>query len=476
MTAAAMPENAQTRLPQLSGRWVFAYRILWTGVALVAVSTMAAGLYLGSASPPVQALRLLKTLVLVSVCAILLRRRARDPVAALLSFAFLTWSITSSFDFASTALVPALLDRIRFLLFVLGLLLFPNGRWHSDWARQVAVVSVGVFLLGLAETVAIVPTHVFLPLAVLCVVAAVTILFARFRTAQAETVRQQLKWVALGLVAGIGLILAARGGSALTATTPAADAMPILWEALFQAGIVIVALGFLVSLLRYRLFDAETAITRSASYAALTVAIVIMFAGTEAAIEWFGQQYLGMSVGNLAAAVGAAVAAASLGPLHHRIADWAEHHFQRDLVKLKSELPKLLDEMSNWASVEELGKAGLVHVGEAIHTRSLALIIDGRIVVSEGVSVADFTTKSCFSRACLQLPKRMCGEIVIGPRPDGTAQAGDEMDALNAIIPELSKAIASAIYRERQRRREIRFKQSMRRKIAILSERIDRLG
>ena len=79
---------------------------------------------------PILVLRLIKAAVLVSVSAILLRRRAKDPVAALLALAFLTWTITSSFDFASSNALPLLLDRVRFLLFVLALLLFPDGRWQ----------------------------------------------------------------------------------------------------------------------------------------------------------------------------------------------------------------------------------------------------------------------------------------------------------------------------------------------------------
>jgi len=58
--------------------------------------------------------------------------------------------------------------------------------------------------------------------------------------------------------------------------------MPILWEAMFQLGIIIVALGFLVSLLRFRLFDAETVISRSAAYAALTIALVATFGANTA--------------------------------------------------------------------------------------------------------------------------------------------------------------------------------------------------
>ncbi|MFL6829910.1 MAG: hypothetical protein ACJ8D5_04720, partial [Sphingomicrobium sp.] len=66
-------------------------------------------------------LRLVKSAVLVCVAAILLYRRQRDPVAALLALAFLAWTITSSFDFGTSAEFAQLLDRIRFVLFTLAL-------------------------------------------------------------------------------------------------------------------------------------------------------------------------------------------------------------------------------------------------------------------------------------------------------------------------------------------------------------------
>src|SRR5689334_8126394 len=107
--------------------------------------------------------------------------------------------------------------------------------------------------MGVAEYAGLLPTGLFLPLAVACVLAAVASLVARFRSSSSYALRQQLKWVALGLSSGIGLILVARVAAALRIST-----MEIVWEAMFQLGIIAIALGFLVSLLRYRLFDAET--------------------------------------------------------------------------------------------------------------------------------------------------------------------------------------------------------------------------
>jgi hypothetical protein len=185
------------------------------------------------------AIRLVKGLVVLAVSAILLRRRHRDRVAALLSLAFLTWAITSSFDFAAADMVPQLLDRARFLLFVFALLLFPDGAWQPSWNRKVAIASAAVFLLGIAETLLAAPSHLFLPLAIACVLAAIASLVSRFRNAASEALRQQLKWVALGLISGVSLILCARAGAAVVP-------MPVLWEAMFQLGIILIALGFLV--------------------------------------------------------------------------------------------------------------------------------------------------------------------------------------------------------------------------------------
>jgi hypothetical protein len=180
MTALPAAAMLETRPAPLRARWVSAYRVAWAVLAIAALALLAQPLLHPTATPlPILVLRLVKAAVLISVSAILLRRRANDPVAALLALAFLTWTITSSFDFASSNALPLLLDRVRFLLFVLALLLFPDGRWQPSWTRQVAACSVAVFLLGVAESTRLIPTHAFLPLAIMCVLAGIGSLVAR---------------------------------------------------------------------------------------------------------------------------------------------------------------------------------------------------------------------------------------------------------------------------------------------------------
>jgi hypothetical protein len=468
VTALVTTDYQTAHLAPLGGWWVLAYRLLWAILALAALALTSQSLTSVTAHPAFEALRLLKGTVLVGVSAILLWRRKDDLVAALLSLAFLTWTITSSFDFVSAAVVPTVLDRVRFLLFAVALLLFPDGRWVPEWTRGLAFLSAAVALLGIAEAAGLAQSRLYLPLAIACVVAAVATLLLRFRSADTESVRQQLKWVALGLVVGVCLILAARAGAAIRTPSLALRSMPILWEAMFQLGIVVVALGFLVSLLRYRLFDAETAITRSASYLVLTIALVATFAATEAAIEWAGQQYLGMSIGNFAAAVAAAIAAAALGPLHHSIGAWAEERFQRDLAALKAELPELLVDLSIWANLGQIGRVALPRIRPAIHAEHVDLIIDGKVVATEGTKSTGLPS----TQIELRFPAGMSGQLALGRRPDGTRQARDELETIATIAPALSRAVWMAAHRDRERERERRFRRSVTRKFNALSERI----
>lgn len=485
------------RLPQLSGKWVCAYQVGWWLLALLAAGVIASSLYAGNVAAPVLGLRILKSAVVISVCAILLRRRRDDPVAAILSLALLSWAVSSSFDFAGGGLLPTLLDRVRYLLFTTALLLFPDGRWSPAWTRPLATAATAVCLLGLAEALALVPTRLFLPLAILCVAAAVGALISKFRAAGDEAVRQQLKWVALGLVAGIGLILGARAGAALSAAAPERAPAPVFWEALFQCGIVVIALGFLVSLLRYRLFDAESAISRSAALVGLTFAVVATFAGTEAGIEWLGQQYFGMGIGNISAAMAAAVAAVLLTPLHERITAWAEQRFERDLSLLKVQLPELLAELSARASVREIASAALPRISAATHVVRAAVLVDGAVVRACGVPPRQVHMWSARMieaepgrlrerdaddllfpiRTPLRCPfGTVRGWLLLGPRCDGSVSRRNEIAALEAVRPALRQALFTAKARDDQKRRERGMFQAMSRRLDDLSQRVGELS
>lgn len=449
-------------LPSLGGRLLWTYRIVWGLLLAATLAVLVPATFDGAMQPLVLGLRLVKSAILTAVASLLFFRRQRDPVAAILALAFLCWTITSSVDFTSREVAPMLLDRLRFLLFALALLLFPDGKWRPRWTRGVAVASLAVFMLGALEALDLLPTRLFLPLAIACVLAAIGSLVLRFRDTSSQMQEQQLKWVALGLVAGVGLILVARAGAAFSAPG-------LAFEAIFQLGIVLVALGFLVPLLRYRLYDAEAVISRSAGYAVLTAALVATFAGSEALIELLGQQYLGAGVGQVSGAMAAAVAAVLLAPLNDRIGNWAERRFQRDLVQLKEQLPQLLLEVPAGWSPRQVGEVGLSRIAEAIHATRAALLIGRRVIAVEGATPRQASSPEgeLFPlRLPLQCPfGGVQGWLIVGPRPDGSLYGKDELDALHSILSPLRRAVMASLERQAARRRDQLFRRRLSRQV-----------
>lgn len=491
LVPALLPAGTPS-LPPLGGRLFVAYRIVWWVLIAIALATLAWSWIFSSAAFGIELLRTAKAIVLIAVSAILYRRRRKDPVAAMLGLAFLLWTISSSVDFAAISALPLAVDRFRFLFFALALLLFPGAEWQPRWTRHVALAIFLTFLLGLVEISELAPTRLFLPLAICCVLAALVALAERYRSLGGGAQKQQLKWVLLGLFCGIALILAARTGAALTRDMPGQFVRMIVLEGLFQLGIVVLALGFLTSLLRYRLYDAEAAISRSAIYAGLTLTLVGTFAASEALIELVGQRFFGMAVGNVSGAVAAAIAAMLLTPLHGRISDWAERHFQHDLAGLKQELPDLLAVLSTSVSTRRLAGVVLPRIGQAVHATRLALLIEGRLVATEGIEIGsarrllrgwsaphvsdvhDRCDEDPFPlRIALRCPLGgVRAWLLLGPRPDGTFYGRDDLDALSEIAPPLQRTLLTVAEREAENRRRRRVDAAFRRSVNDLEDRI----
>lgn len=493
---ASLPVGAPG-LPPLGGGPLAVFRIFWWALLIAALAAVAWSLIDAATPAIILALRLAKSTVLIAVAAILFRRRPRDPVAALLGLSFLLWTISSSVNFSlpAGATWPVLLDRMRFLPFALALLLFPNGQWRPRWTKAIAGAIVATFFLGCAEAAGLIATSLYLPIAIGCVLAGLATLVVRYRATEPGAQQQQLKWVSLGLFAGIGLILMARAAAWLAkdAAMPLAGSVAI--EGAFQFGIIILALGFLISLLRFRLYDAEAAISRSAIYAALTLSVVGIFAAGEALIELVGQQYFGSSIGNVSGAVAAALAAILLTPLHRRISNWAEQHFQHDLAVLKQELPDLLISLSFGASVKRLAETVLPRIEQAVQSTRMALLVDDRLVMTQGINRAatqkllkgwrppqtevqmDCDNDTAFPlQIALRCPLgRIRGWLLLGPRPDGSAYGRDDSAALMAILPGLQRALVLVAEREAELSRQNQALASLNRGIAALTGRMDRL-
>jgi hypothetical protein len=407
--------------------------------------------------------------VAIVAAIMLFRRRARDPVAAMLSLAFLllvvgtaaweTLYMLGMADLSNAALV------IGYGALFTGIAVFPEGRLETRW-RRVLVAGVGLSVLAGLVNVAdpFDGAENLLNLSGIALLAgSVASLWDRYRRLPVGTARQQIRWVLLGFAVG-GALGSAYLVSAMIGVNPNGATgiwVNMLLNIVSWIAVACWALGLLVSLLKYRLYDADAAISRSAGYAALTVMLAGTFGGSAKAIEWFFETSFGRDAGALPGAIGAGLAVVLITPMHRRIQDWAERRFQKALLHLRRDLPDCVGDLRETAGMEELLGEVLARVETGTRAVRSAVTIDGETVAARGGD-GDFP---------IAVPLRIghqeaeIGTLLVGPRPDGSAPGKDEREALAEIADPVARAMRIVLLREareaqdeaRQRRHEGRF-------------------
>src|SRR5579884_2846688 len=334
---------------------------------------------------------LLVPLILIASACLLFGKR-RDPVGALLAFAFVSQACVSGAEdllwvplvgaayFLGLKVVGAMSGAALFL----ALLTFPRGKFEPRWTLVVAAAVLVQQILLLASG----PIALFHWTGPAMAAAALLSMMVRYRRAQQDE-RRQWRWALLGFVAGsaIGIGWSA-GYSAYVAGHPGLSTELWAWIIVPMSEALWVSLlvgGVTLSVLRYRLYDTSAAVSRSAAYGILTLGFVGLFAGTEKLAEIIGETYFEHSIGIVAGAVGAAVAAAVVVPLHNRVHRWAERRFQKPLIRLREGLPELVSDLRESAPLEDLVSAVMSRVEAGVRsTREAVLLDDGGALTVAG--------------------------------------------------------------------------------------------
>lgn len=404
------------------------------------------------------------TTVNVAAAVLLFRRRARDPVAAMLSLAFLllaantgpAWYMLMGLGVPQVAYVAG---AIGWGALFVGVAVFPEGRLETRW-RRVLVAATGLWVLAYLAAVARLvdlPGGFFDLSGILLITASVASLGARYRRLSFGVARQQIRWAFLGFAVGAGLGSAVIVAGILTGSDPVDPASIWFRLLLWIVGSIafsFLALGLLISLLKYRLYDADAAISRSAGYAVLTLLLGATFAASAKGVEWVFEAYFGDQAGALPGAVGAGLAVVLITPMHRRVQDWAERRFQKALLHLRRDLPQCVDDLRETAGLDALLDEVLARVEAGTRAVRSAVTIDGQRVAARGDD----------GGYPLAVPLRVghqqaeIGVLLVGPRPDGSAPGPDEREALAEIADPVARAMRIVLLREaREAKDEARF-------------------
>ena len=414
----------------------------------------------------------LATLLLLAPATILFLRRPRELVAALFALSLALFSVGSTVEFW-TAIhqlgVYKVLSNIPYMLFLIVGCSFPDGRFWPRWTRYglIAIPLAGAALVSVISSAALFPLYsapAFLGL--------LAILTLRYRTLAAGPERQQFRWVAFGLTATV-LTLILR----FVLVWPQADLPPAPWSAwgdifasfVHAIGYTGIAFGVAIALLRFRLYDAESLISRSFAFGATSLMLAGVWGGSEKAIEVVFSGLLGENLEGVTSAIGAGIAVILVTPLHGRMHRWMEKRFRSPVWELRERLPERLAVLSQRVGLRELGDTLLAQVARDVRATRAALVLlrnDQLVVVAHrGVAAdqvgldllptglprsgGDVAESAAFPyRLALGDDEAASAWLLLGPRPDGTPCNHDERSALAELATPLALAIATTEIRD----------------------------
>ena len=406
---------------------------------------------------------------------ILHRRNSRDTVSSILSLAILLMigSELPASSFLAGIGVPRDVHVAAYdlgnVLLVAGILLFPHGKLTPLVLALVCSAPLLFFLGGQ-------PYQSFF---LILLITAVLIQIRCLRTAESTDLQQQIRWALFGFSGYAvfrGISYAADLFKYSTGSFAAQLGLELAAGVTFGLSVLALQLGLLIALIRYRLYDAEAIISRTATAAILTVAIGGTFAAVMEGIIT-GIQFVypeSETSQTLAAMAGAVMAAVVIEPLHRRTSGWSERRFHKGLLEIRENLPELMRDTRDTATMDEFLGDVLTRVVSALLAVRGAVVLQREVRQTVGVTDAevlgwlvkhkpeeDRHVLDCVPEDHL-FPLRLevetssgaFGWLLIGPRPDGSVAGKDEQQALKKIAATLGRSLRIVLGRE-ERRQEI---------------------
>jgi hypothetical protein len=344
-----------------------------------------------------------------------------------------------------------------------GILLFPHGNLSWRIVGLIALLPLLMFMHGqLYQTY-------FVGFMILGVLA----MIRRLQRTESGEQRQQIRWALLGISAYAVLRCISIISDYLKWSTDSFGQQLLVEMGAgisFALAALLLQLGLLVALLRYRLYDAEVVIGRSVNFAVITLGVAAIFAAAGDALKQIVYNYSGNTNNEGPIIFAAALATIMVNPIQERVQRWSEKRFQKNLFLLRNDLPQSVRDMRETASLKEMLGEILDQVDAGVRAVSSAMIVNGCVLSVRGLSVEDVETwrTSVFAQdykhdICepsdrlfpIRVPlvpssdeEEPIGYLLVGPRPDGSIPSREEQKAISEVSEDIARAIRTVIKRE----------------------------
>jgi hypothetical protein len=383
-------------------------------------------------------------------CSVLLAlRRPNDPVAMMLAFAFVIMvaAIDPPMQFWLWTNQDVMIDILSvffFYLLLVSLAAFPDGVFAPRFLRWLIPLGIPISILA---SIPDIDEDLQGIIGVGSLIGVVAAQFFRFRREPPGIVRQQIKWAGFGFGSGLLLIMGAVVLAAYMPDDPSEQSplMALTILLLFSSGMAAMALGLLVALTRFRLWEADTVITRSAAYAVVTLVVGVVWAASSDLVKLVITEVMGRESEAGATTVGAIIAAGVFSPTQSAVLGWTRRHFGGPLDQIRDSAKRL----KSWGLTEapqEVATRALSIIDQAVHPNASAIVLDTamghELIAARDVTSAD--DPKLIEKLTLEDEESSVGTLLIGRRSDGNRYNRQELEAIREIIPSLAEALRVA--------------------------------
>ncbi len=316
-------------------------------------------------------------------------RRSDDWIGLMVSMALIAIGISGFSD--NVNLLSRSIPEFAFLfntmsaigvaLVILLIYLFPDGRFVPRWTRYFAIPLVALALADPLLALVLPPlesgpgTLVGIAALLAGILIGIVAQIQRYRNHSNLVQRQQTKWVIFGF---LGLMLIALTWTVFVELYPLAPGTGRLYYNVFGLPLFFVPLMLLLpisitfSILRYRLFDIDIIIKRTAVYGALTIAILVIYFATVVVLQNVFRSLTGQGE-QLAIVASTLLIAALFNPLRGRIQTTVNRRFFRGDYDAAQALNNFAESVQDEVDLERMQDALLSTVEETMQPHTVSL-------------------------------------------------------------------------------------------------------
>jgi serine/threonine-protein kinase len=273
--------------------------------------------------------------VVFIVSALVLYLRKPDEVMAVAgAIMLLGLSMATSAVTLGLALDPAMQPLVRvvggvnLLLASTHLVVFPDGRFQPRWTLLLPIAYLLFFLswwvipiFDISELAGTSP--LIFPVMALLIAPAGVVAFIRYRTVMNARQQQQSKWVVLGAISTISLLLVF-GLIGVLANLLLDGTMLGIWLSiaamtLRSLALTIVPITIMLAIIRYRLWDVDLVIGRAGAITLATTLLIVVFVGATLLVQRVASMLLGGEQAALALSAASVAVALLFNPVRERV-------------------------------------------------------------------------------------------------------------------------------------------------------------